>query len=96
MVVRISWTRRDSGQASPQLQNAALAVASLLAPAALIAFTLTLWSLGAELHFTARFFVVKGLLSHWQVWLAGAAGLSFCAWLLNRYARPLTRIMQTD
>ena len=70
-----------------QLQNAALALASLLAPAALIAFTLTMWALGAELHLTAKFFVAKGLLSHWQVWLAAAAGLSFCAWLLNRYAR---------
>jgi hypothetical protein len=89
MVVRISWTRRDSGRASLQVQNAALALASLLAPAALIAFTLTLWSLGAELHLTARFFVARGLLSHWQVWLAAAAGLSFCAWLLNRYARAI-------
>ena len=58
--------------------NAALALASLLAPAAVIAFTLTLWSLGAELHLTTtKFFVTKGLLSHWQMWLYRRAALSF-------------------
>lgn len=89
MVVRISWTKRGFERASLQFHNAALALASLFAPAAVIAFTLTLWSLGAELHLTAKFFVAKGLLSHWQMWLVGAAALSFCAWLLNRYAREI-------
>jgi hypothetical protein len=89
MVVRISWTKRGFERAPLQFQNAALALASLLAPAAVIAFTLTLWSLGAELHLTAKFFVAKGLLSHWQMWLVGAAALSLCAWLLNRYAHGI-------
>jgi hypothetical protein len=71
------------------LQGAALAVASLLTPAALIAFTVTLWSLGAELRLAARFFISGGIFSHWQVWLLGAVGLSCFAWLLNRYARSI-------
>ena len=89
MVVRISWSRPDLRRASVHAQNAALALGALLAPAALTAFTLTLWSLGAELRLTARFFVARGLLSHWQIWLLGAAALSLCAWLLNRYARSV-------
>ena len=89
MVVRISWSKPGFERVALQFHNAALALASLLAPAAVIAFTLTLWSLGAELHLTAKFFLAKGLLSHWQMWLIGAAALSICAWLLNRYARDI-------
>ncbi|MBV8552438.1 MAG: hypothetical protein JOY54_14135 [Acidobacteriaceae bacterium] len=86
MVVRINWRKRRLGSA-PKFQNAALAFASLLTPFALIAFTVTLWSLGAELKLTGKFFITGGFFSHWQVWLLSAAGLSLSAWLLNRYAR---------
>ncbi len=88
MVVRICWSKRELSSAHP-FQSAALAIAALLAPAALIAFTVTLWALGAELHLAAKFFITTGLLSHWQVWLCGAAALSFCAWMLNRCARGI-------
>ena len=86
MVVRICWSKPRARSAS-RFQNAALAVASLLAPAALIAFTVTFWCLGSELRVTGKFFIAGGLFSHWQVWLLTAAGLSLSAWLLNRYAR---------
>ena len=88
MVVRISWSKPGLSSARP-FKSTALATASLLAPAAVIAFTVTLWAIGAELHITAKFFVAAGLLSHWQVWFFGAAALSFCAWKLNRYARGI-------
>jgi hypothetical protein len=50
-------------------QDLALAAASLLAPCALVAFTLTCWSVAADLGWTAGFCVVHGLFSHWQSWL---------------------------
>ena len=88
MVVRICWSKR-APSSTPEFQSAALAVASLLVPAALVAFTVTFWSLAAELHLTARFFIISGLLSHWQIWLVAAAALSFGAWLLRRYAAAI-------
>ena len=33
------------------------------------------------------FAIPSGLLSHWQVWLGGAALLQFCAYALNRYGK---------
>ena len=85
MVVRIHWNKRRT-TSEYVLRNPALAVASLLTPLALIAFTITLWCLGAELRVTSRFFISSGLFSHWQVWLITGGTLSVSAWLLNRYA----------
>jgi hypothetical protein len=42
----------------------------LLTPVALVAYVLAGWRLGADLNWTGAFFISKGLLSHWQVWLA--------------------------
>ena len=44
----------------------------LLTPVALIAYVLAGWRLGADMNWTGQFFISKGLLSHWQVWLAVA------------------------
>jgi hypothetical protein len=85
MVVRIRWSKHPV-QEIPRLQNAALAIASLLAPSALMAFTIGVWSLAANLHWTGDFFVSSGLFSHWESWLSAAALMVLFAWLLNRYA----------
>ena len=85
MVVRIRWNKYRA-QEIPRLQNAALAVASLLAPSALMAFTIAVWKLAANLHWTGDFFVSSGLFSHWESWLFVAALMVLLAWLLNRYA----------
>ena len=85
MVVRIRWYKYRA-QETTHLQNAALAVASLLAPLALMAFTIALWSLAANLNWAGNFFVSSGLFSHWQSWLLVAAVMVLFAWLLNRYA----------
>ena len=68
-------------------QPIALALASLLTPAAVMACVLALWRLGADLKATGQFPILNGLFSHWQVWLTLAGSLQFCATLLNRYGK---------
>jgi hypothetical protein len=85
MVVRIRWNKYRAQEPS-RLQNAALAIASLLAPSALMAFTIAIWNLAANLHWTGDFFVSSGVFSHWESWLSVAALMVLFAWLLNRYA----------
>ena len=85
MLVRVRWRKPRTMQA-PQFRNAALAIASLLMPSALIAFTVSFWSIAAELKWTSDFFVAAGLFSHWQVWLFAAGTLLALARLFNRYA----------
>jgi hypothetical protein len=85
MVVRIRWNKYRVEE-TPQLRNAALAIASLLAPSALMAFTIAIWNLAANLHWTGDFFISSGLFSHWESWLIVAALMLVFSWLLNRYA----------
>jgi len=69
-------------------QHVALAMASLLTPAAVMACALAFWRLAADLNATGQFPIPNGLFSHWQVWLTLAASLQFCAVQLNRYGKP--------
>jgi hypothetical protein len=93
MLVRIRrYKRREPGEA-PQ-PSLALGLAALLTPSALIAFTISSWSIAANLHWTANFFISSGLFSHWQVWLIAAAGLLLVARMLNRYASREGRLAQ--
>lgn len=85
MLIRI-LLRRPPHAAGKRFQNLAFALAALLTPAAVIAFTISCWSVAADLHWTTNFFVTSGLFSHWQVWLISAAALFLAARLLNRYA----------
>jgi len=66
-------------------RHVALAMASLLTPAAVMAFVLGLWRLVADLKVTSEFPITDGLFSHWQVWVTAAAILQLCALVLNRY-----------
>ena len=88
MVVRI---RLSSGtkvrRKQRKNQHVALATASLLTPAAVMACVLALWRLAADLNATGQFPIPNGLFSHWQVWLTLAASLQFCATILNRYGK---------
>ncbi len=83
-------------------QHVALALASLLTPAAVTACVLAFWRLTADFNATGAFPITKGLFSHWQVWLAGAhwqvwlagaAALQLASILLNRYgnSQPVLR-----
>jgi hypothetical protein len=84
MVVRIRW---NGGQAprKARLRAAALGLAALLTPLSLGAFTMGFWNIAADLRWTRGFAISSGALSHWEVWLAGAAILLLIARVLNRY-----------
>jgi hypothetical protein len=68
-------------------RHVALAFASLLTPAAVMACVLALWRLAADLNVTGQFPITDGLFSHWQVWVTVASTLQFSAILLNRYGK---------
>jgi hypothetical protein len=74
---------RDTGEP----RRAALAISALLTPATVAAAVLGLWRIAADLEWAGDFAISTGLFSHWQVWIAAAAGLQVCARLLNRYGR---------
>ncbi len=89
MQVRIRLSRgtkvRQKGRKN---QHVALALASLLTPAAVMACVLAFWRLFADLKVTNLFPITDGLFSHWQVWVSGAAVLQLFAVVLNRYGNP--------
>jgi hypothetical protein len=87
MLVRIRFSAQSKDDV-PRFRNEALAIAALLTPSALIAFTIFFWDISSDLRWTTNFFVLSGPFSHWQVWLASAAALLLFARLLNRYAQP--------
>lgn len=84
MLVRIRLNMPEVGYA-PHSQEMALACASLLIPSALLAFTLAVWNIAADLRWTGPFLVSSGIFSHWQTWFCIAALLLVFARLLNRY-----------
>jgi hypothetical protein len=86
MVVRICW--KNSPIVSPGRQRkVVLLLAALLAPSALVAFTMAFWIVASDLRWTGEFFLTTGLFSHWQVWLCSAAILLVISRLLDRVAR---------
>ena len=56
-------------------QAAALGSAALLQPLALVGWLMAFWRLGGDLQWTRPFAITRGVFSHWQVWIALAAGL---------------------
>lgn len=87
MVVRIRFGKGPTlgSRRTNSNRKFALAFASLLTPAALMASVLALWRIAADLNFTNSFAIPNGLFSHWQVWLAAAVLLQVCSRVLNRY-----------
>jgi hypothetical protein len=67
-------------------RHLASAVASLLWPAVLTAYSLALWALAAQLKLTGDF-GMEGVFSHWQVWGAIALLTHFAAMTLSRYGK---------
>jgi hypothetical protein len=65
----------------------ASACAALLVPACLMAGTLAIWRLAADLGIASRFPITAGWFAHWHAWSALAAGGAFVAYHLNRYGR---------
>jgi len=92
MVVRIRLSSETRvRQKQRKNRHAALALASLLTPAAVMACALACWRLAADLNATGQFPIASGLFSHWQIWLTLAALLQFFATLLNRSGTLLNR-----
>ena len=83
--------RLGQGPQLKQKSNAgrrvALALSALLTPAALMAFALAFWRVGADMNWTGRFAISDGLFSHWQVWGAVGVMMQVCAVALARYGR---------
>lgn len=67
-------------------RHLALAMGSLLIPAALMAYVLALWRLGSDMGAVGEF-PFSGIFSHWQVWIGVGAALQLAAYSLNRYGR---------
>ena len=84
MVVRIRYAKAPIA-ARRKKRRAAMAVAALLNPAAVMAFTLALWGFMAERELAGSFAITSGTFSHWQTWLSAAAAIELCAVALNRY-----------
>jgi len=88
MVIRIRFGKGPTiGRERPGNRRAALTLAALMTPAAVMALVLGCWRIAADLNWTSSFAISSGLFSHWQVWLAAAAVLQLIARILNRYAR---------
>ena len=68
-------------------QRVALAFASFLTPAAVMAGALAIWGVAEGPNWASHFAIRSGLLSHWQVWLGFAALLQAGSYFLNRYGR---------
>jgi hypothetical protein len=96
MVVRIRFNSGARVQRKPRKnQHIALAMASLLTPAAVMACALAFWRLASDLNATGQFPIPSGFFSHWQIWLTLAVSLQFCAIRLNRYGKPHTAIPES-
>jgi hypothetical protein len=64
----------------------AAAAAGLLSPLALLAATVAVWRICADLGVVNAFAIASGFFSHWQVWALLAIGLQAGAVLLNHYS----------
>lgn len=87
MIVRVRFV------SGPRVQHArgknrqlAFATAALLVPVALMAYVMGLWRLASDMGF-AREFAMRGLLSHWQIWMGIGVAVQIVSYALNRYAR---------
>jgi hypothetical protein len=92
MVVRIRFGRgpvvtRRRGKNS----RIATFAASLLTLGSISCASLGVWRLGADLGWMGEFAFARGLFSHWQVWISGAAAAQYAGWRLNRYAKIADR-----
>ena len=88
MVVRIRFGG-GSRVALGKRKNARLALlaASLLTLIAICLTFMGFWRLFRDLDLAGEFIFTAGILSHWQVWLAAAAGTQFGAWTLKDFYR---------
>ncbi|MGD0616134.1 MAG: hypothetical protein ABSB67_00575 [Bryobacteraceae bacterium] len=85
--VMLAWLDSAIRHVTAWAQSAAIPVSFLLRNFALASGVLGVWRLGMDLGWTQDFFISSGIGSHWQVWLALAAGLNAAANFILRAAR---------
>ena len=66
-------------------RHVAMGAAALLTPVSVMAATLGIWRICADIGLTGEFAIPSGLFSHWQVWLGIAAALQLLSMALGRY-----------
>src|SRR5258708_23343947 len=87
MVVRIKLAQgRAPRNMAGKNRQLALAFASLLIPASLIAYVLGFWGLTSDLRMT-REFAIGGLFSPWQIWIFLGVALHIASSVLSGYGR---------
>ena len=87
MIVRIKLRGgRVLRKAPGKNRHLALAGGALLIPAALMAYVLGFWRLASDIGVTGEF-ALRGVYSHWQVWIVTAVALHITASVLTRYGR---------
>jgi hypothetical protein len=86
MVVRIRITRGPRvGEVAGELAAGLSALLTLLATGC---FVLATWKILSDLGWAGGFFISTGVLSHWQVWMAGTVIAQLLSFRLSR-KRPL-------
>ena len=87
MIVRLHFRQgRALLKTRGKNRHLALECSALLIPASLMAYVLGFWRLTSDIGMT-REFAIRGLFSHWQVWIVAAVTLHVAASVLNRYGR---------
>src|SRR5580704_7218819 len=88
MLVRIRFGKGSKvGRKRRKNRRVAMALATFLTPAAVMAAVLGVWRLAEDPHWASDFAIRQGLFSHWQVWFAFAGMLQTGSYVLNRYGR---------
>lgn len=88
MVVRIRFAKPPTpSERRERNQRLASTFAVLVQASAVSALTLAIWSVAAGWQLVGSFAFSSGLFSHWQTWVAAAAGLGWCSHALNRLGR---------
>lgn len=87
MLVRIRLRKgRPVQRKRGKNRHLALAGGALLIPVSLMAYVLGFWGLASDMGMAGGS-GIKGIFSHWQLWIAGAVALNVASSILNRYAR---------
>jgi hypothetical protein len=68
-------------------QTAAQAMAALMAPIALMALALAVWSIAAQMKLSGHFAISSGAFSYWQTWLVMAAAFQLLSRALGKYGK---------
>ncbi len=87
MTIRLRFRYRPALRRARNANRAlAVAMASVLSPASVMAIVLGFWKLGADMNITGEFAISGGIFSHWQVWIAIGIVLQAAAIIISKVA----------